>query len=314
MSLIGTDLKKAAKILFEGGLVAIPTETVYGLAANAFNETAVTSIFKVKNRPSFDPLITHISDFGKLETLAKNIPDKAITLTRKFWPGPLTVVLPKRDNISDLITSGLENAAFRVPNHPLTNSLLNLIDFPIVAPSANPFTYVSPTSAQHVADQLGNKVDYILDGGTCNVGLESTIVSFKDDTPKILRLGGLSPEDIELAIGKLDIQTHSSSKPEAPGMLTSHYSPGVELKIGNISTLIQENSNKKIGVISYKQAFPDYINIVLAPSGDLSEAAQNLFKSLRWMGNQQIDIILTELVPNQGLGKAINDRLNRAST
>lgn len=314
MSVIGTDVQKAAKILSEGGLVAIPTETVYGLAANAFNETAVTSIFKVKNRPSFDPLITHISNFDKLEYLAKNIPDKAISLTRKFWPGPLTIVLPKTNKISDLITSGLANAAFRVPNHPLTNSLLNSMDFPIVAPSANPFTYVSPTSAQHVADQLGNKVDYILDGGTCNVGLESTIVSFKDDTPKVLRLGGISPEDIEFIIGKIEIQTHSSSTPEAPGMLTSHYSPGVELKVGNISNLIQENSDKKIGIISYKEAFPNYINTVLTPSGDLSEAAQNLFKSLRWMGSQHVDIILAELAPNQGLGKAINDRLNRAST
>lgn len=129
MSVIGTDVQKAAKILSEGGLVAIPTETVYGLAANAFNETAVTSIFKVKNRPSFDPLITHISNFDKLEYLAKNIPDKAISLTRKFWPGPLTIVLPKTNKISDLITSGLANAAFRVPNHPLTNSLLNSMDF-----------------------------------------------------------------------------------------------------------------------------------------------------------------------------------------
>ena len=314
MSIIGTDVQKAAQILANGGLVAIPTETVYGLAANAYNSEAVTNIFIAKNRPSFDPLITHISNSDQLNILAKNIPAKATSLIQKFWPGPLTIILPKTDKVSDLITSGLENAAFRIPNHPITTSLLESIDFPLAAPSANPFTYVSPTTAQHVKDQLGNKVDYILDGGPCTIGLESTIISFKDDTPKILRLGGLSAENIEQIIGKIDIQTHSSSKPEAPGMLTSHYSPGMELRIGDIDKLIIENSEKKIGIISYKKPFPNYINSVLAPSGNLAEAAQNLFKSLRWMGNQQIEIILTEYVPNQGLGRAINDRLNRASS
>ncbi len=314
MGVIGTNIQKAAKILSEGGLVAIPTETVYGLAANAYNDEAVTNIFKAKNRPSFDPLITHISDINQLKELTENIPKKATALIYKFWPGPLTVVLPKSDKISDLITSGLDNAAFRIPNHPLTNALLESIDFPLVAPSANPFTFVSPTTAQHVKDQLGNKVDYILDGGPCAIGLESTIVSFKNNSPKILRLGGLSAEAIEQIIGKIDVQLHSSSKPEAPGMLTNHYSPGVELRIGNIDQLIKENSGKKVGIISYKKAFPNYINSVLAPSGNLSEAAQNLFKSLRWMGNQPIEIILTEYVPNQALGRAINDRLNRASS
>jgi len=314
MSVIGTDVQKAAQILAEGGLVAIPTETVYGLAANAYNNEAVTNIFKVKNRPSFDPLITHISDIEQLSSLVSGIPKKANLLIQKFWPGPLTLVLPKTNKISDLITSGLDNAAFRIPNHSITKALLDCVNFPLVAPSANPFTYVSPTTAQHVKDQLGNKVDYILDGGSCRIGLESTIISFKDQVPKILRLGGLNTEDIEQIIGKVEVQTHSSSKPEAPGMLTSHYSPGVDLTIGDIDKLIIENSGKKIGIISYKKAFPNYINSVLAPSGNLSEAAQNLFKSLRWMANQQVEIILTEYVPNQELGRAINDRLNRASS
>jgi len=314
MGEVGTDILKAAKILSEGGLVAIPTETVYGLAANAFNEHAVTKIFQVKNRPSFDPLITHISNFEQLSSLVTEIPEAVKKLANAFWPGPLTVVLPKSDKINDLISSGLNTAAFRVPNHPLTQSLLSKIDFPLVAPSANPFTYVSPTTAQHVVDQLGNKVDYILDGGTCQVGIESTIVSFKNSSPKILRLGGLSVEDIEKIIGKIDIQTHSSSKPEAPGMLTSHYSPGIQLLIGNIDQLIIENKGKKIGIISYKKSFPNYINSVLAPSGNLAEAAQNLFKSLRWMADQPIELILSEHVPNHGLGRAINDRLYRASS
>lgn len=314
MSTIGTDVQKAAKILSEGGLVAIPTETVYGLAANAFDEEAVTKIFQVKNRPSFDPLITHISNAAQLTKLASYIPKKAIDLTTKFWPGPLTIILPKTDKINDLITSGLDSAAFRIPDHSLTKTLLETINFPIVAPSANPFTYVSPTTAQHVEAQLGNKVDYILDGGLCSVGLESTIVSFKNDTPIILRLGGLNAEDIEQIIGNIDIQTHSSSNPEGPGMLISHYSPGIELIVGEIEELIKENNDKKIGIISFKKPFPDYINTVLAPSGNLTEAARNLFKSLRWMGNQQVEIILTECVPDHGLGRAINDRLKRASS
>ncbi|MCF6352890.1 MAG: threonylcarbamoyl-AMP synthase [Cyclobacteriaceae bacterium] len=314
MATIGLDIQKATDILVNGGLVAIPTETVYGLAANAFNEEAITSIFKAKNRPSFDPLITHIADASQLNPLVRHIPNKAIKLVKNFWPGPLTIILPKTAKISDLITSGLDSAAFRVPNHPLTNELLKQVNFPLVAPSANPFAYVSPTTAQHVADQLGDKVDYILDGGPCNIGLESTIISFTKTTPKILRLGGLSAENIEQIIGAVDIQTHSTSAPEAPGMLTSHYSPGKPLLIGDIEQMIAKNKKKKIGIISFKKAFPNYINSVLATNENLEEAAQNLFKSLRWMANQPVDIILTEFVPNHGLGRAINDRLTRASS
>ncbi len=314
MGKIGTDIRKAAKILSEGGLVAIPTETVYGLAANAFNGEAVTKIFEAKDRPFFDPLITHISDISYLKEYATDVPDMAFDLATKFWPGPLTIVLTKTNKISDVVTSGLESAAFRVPNHPIAKSLLESLDFPLVAPSANPFKYVSPTTAQHVEEQLGHKVDYILDGGPCSVGVESTIITLRHDTPIILRLGGVSAEDIEKVIGKVEVHKRSSSKPEAPGMLMSHYSPDVELKVGKIEILIDENSGKKIGIISFKKPFPNYINSVLAPSGNLSEAAQNLFKSLRWMDNQQVEVIITEHVPNHGLGRAINDRLNRASS
>lgn len=311
---IGTNIEKAVDIITNGGLVAIPTETVYGLASNAFNSEAVTAIFKAKNRPSFDPLISHVASIEQLETLVWDFPLKARQLANKFWPGPLTLVLPKTSKIDDLVTSGLPNAAFRIPQHPLTLSLLKKIKFPLAAPSANPFGYVSPTTAQHVADQLGSNVDYILDGGPCGVGVESTIVSFASYTPKILRLGGLSIEDIEHEIGTLEVQQHSSSKPQAPGMLTSHYSPGKKLVLGNIETLLKENHSKKTGVISFQKEFPDTINRVLSPAGSLSQAAQNLFKVLRWMANQPIEIIIAEPVPDIGLGKAINDRLKRAST
>ena len=314
MSKVGTSIEEAARILSEGGLVAIPTETVYGLAANAFNEEAITKIFEVKNRPAFDPLITHIANSSQLAPLVTDIPSNTRKLINQFWPGPLTVVLPKDNLLSDLITSGLPTAAFRVPNHPITQKLLSTVNFPLVAPSANPFTYVSPTTAQHVEDQLGEKVDYILDGGPCSVGLESTIVSFKNNATQILRLGGLSIEEIEQIIGKTDIQTHSSSQPEAPGMLTSHYSPGIPIYIGVIDKLLIEKSDKKIGIISYKKTYPNYINSVLAPTGNLPQAAQNLFKALRWMDDQKVEIILSEWVPNHGLGRAINDRLKRAAS
>ena len=314
MSKLGTNVREAAKILTEGGLVAIPTETVYGLAANAFNEAAITKVFQVKNRPSFDPLITQVANKNELNNLAKNIPPDAQKLMDVFWPGPLTIVLPKTERISDLITSGLPSAAFRVPNHPIALKLLRALDFPLVAPSANPFTYVSPTTAQHVEQQLGEKVDYILDGGPCQVGLESTIISFTGNLPKVLRLGGLSIEEIEKEIGSVSVQTHSSSRPEAPGMLINHYSPGIPLVIGEIDKLLKENKGKKVGIISYKKAFPDYINTVLAPSENMAEAAKNLFKALRWMDDQKVEIIVTEWVPNEGLGRAINDRLKRAAS
>lgn len=192
--------------------------------------------------------------------------------------------------------------------------LLRTLDFPLVAPSANPFTYVSPTTARHVEQQLGKKVDYILDGGPCHVGLESTIVSFASKFPKVLRLGGLSIEEIEENIGTVEVQTHSSSRPEAPGMLINHYSPGIPLVIGEIDHLLHENKGKKVGIISYKKAFPDYINSVLAPTENMAEAAKNLFKALRWMDDQKVEIILTEWVPDEGLGRAINDRLKRAAS
>lgn len=309
----GQDITKAASILRNGGLVAIPTETVYGLAANATNEVAIARVFEAKNRPSFDPLITHIGDTTDLAPLVTAIPDLARKLMATFWPGPLTLVLEKSEKISELISSGLSTAAFRVPRHPLLHQLLTSIDFPLVAPSANPFGYVSPTEAAHVNNQLGDKIDYILDGGPSKIGLESTILNISGEAPEVLRLGGLAVEKIEEVIGPIGKIKTSSSKPNAPGMLSSHYSPSVPVYLGHIDELISDFKDKKKGILSFSKNYPSFANFVLSENGDLIEAATRLFSGLRWFESQKVEVILTELVPEYGLGRAINDRLRRAS-
>ena len=313
MAKIGNDLSLAANILSQGGLVGIPTETVYGLAANAFDQQAILNVFEAKNRPAFDPLITHVGTLAQLEDLTLDIPSKAEALIDKFWPGPLTLVLKKSNRISNLISSGLDTAAFRMPRHPITRELLLSLEFPLVAPSANPFGYVSPTTAQHVMQQLGDQVDYTLDGGPCNIGIESTIISFDYPQPTILRLGGLGVEAIEQVIGPINVNTHSSSNPTAPGMLKSHYAPTIPIMVGDIDAMLKTEKNHKIGILSYHKKYPDYINFVLTETSDINEATMHFFAGLRWLDEQDIDKILTEYVPDIGLGKAINDRLSRAS-
>lgn len=313
MAEIGKDINKAKRLLEEGKLVAIPTETVYGLAGNAFNEDAVASIFSVKNRPSFDPLIVHVAGYGQALRLTKDVSELAEALAAKFWPGPLTLLLKRNKKIADLVTSGLETVGIRLPNQVLTRKLINSLDFPLVAPSANPFGYISPTSPQHVNDQLGDKIDYILDGGECQIGIESTIVGFENNQTTIHRLGGIAIDEIRKVAGDLVIKTHSSSNPMAPGMLESHYSPTKPIYVGDLIQLSKEHSDKKIGVLSFEKEFAGPINKVLAKDGDAKTAAKNLFGHLRWLDQQDIDIIIAESVPEVGLGLAINDRLKRAS-
>lgn len=264
MAIIGIDTDHAADVLSRGGIVGIPTETVYGLAAHAFNQQAVVKVYKAKNRPAFDPLITHVRDKEALAPLVKHIAKKAQQLMDNFWPGPLTLVLAKTDKISDLISSGLSTAAFRIPRHKLLHELLEKLDYPIVAPSANPFGYVSPTTANHVNQQLGDKIDYILDGGASRVGVESTIISFEADKPTILRLGGLSVEEIEAIVGEVNINISSSSQPSAPGMLITHYSPSKTVVLGNIDELIKKHQADKIGILSYHKKYQSYPNFVLS--------------------------------------------------
>lgn len=318
MAIIGNEVEKAKQALEQGDLVGIPTETVYGLAANAFNPEAVARIFDAKNRPSFDPLIVHVANKKAARELVLNMPADAIKLAKKFWPGPLTLLLPKKDIIPDLVTSGMANVAIRIPNHPLTLTLLSELRFPLVAPSANPFGYISPTTASHVNAQLGDVVKYILDGGPCTVGVESTIVGFPSEGPTIYRTGGISQEDIETEIGKVRVNKYSSSNPQAPGMLKSHYAPRTQVVLGEIETLLEKFKWKNVGILHFnashkKSADKQCVSLALSTRGDLSEAAQNLFSHLRALDAMDLDIIIAETVPDTGIGKAINDRLRRAA-
>ncbi|MCB0555852.1 MAG: threonylcarbamoyl-AMP synthase [Phaeodactylibacter sp.] len=314
--MIGSDIQYAISLLQQEQVVAIPTETVYGLAGNAFSPRAVSTIFAVKNRPTFDPLIVHTSRFERAEAFTTKIPDIAYRLADRFMPGPLTLLLPKAEIIPDIVTAGLPRVAIRVPSHPVAQELLGGLDFPLAAPSANPFGYISPTTAQHVEDQLGDKVPYILDGGSCQVGVESTIVGFEDGQPVVYRKGGLAVEDIEALIGKVVVRAFSSSDPQAPGMLKSHYAPRVPLVLGDLSTLQQQFKGQAIGVIAFRQPLPGVPleqQLVLSPSSNLAEAARNLFAGMRRLDGLPLDIIIAELLPEQGLGRAINDRLRRAA-
>lgn len=314
-SLITKDISKAVNLLKEGKVISIPTETVYGLAGNALDESVVLEIFQIKNRPSFDPLIVHLPFREAALKYATDIPVKAQMLMEAYWPGPLTLVLSKKSIIPDLVTSGMNTVALRVPAHPFTLELLQQLDFPLAAPSANPFGYISPTTAQHVKDQLGNKIELILDGGPCSVGIESTIIGFENDDCVIYRPGVITDADIRKITGDLKIPGQKK-KISAPGMLDSHYAPRIPMVLGNIDELVKIYSSKKTGILSFKTNYKNFDGPIriLSDSGDLREAAQNLFTSMRFLDNQPIDLILAEPVPYDGLGIAINDRLKRASS
>lgn len=315
MANIGQDILYARKILEKGELVAVPTETVYGLAANALNAKAVTKIFVTKNRPTFDPLIIHIASEAQLENFVTSVPDDAKKLIKHFWPGPLTLVLPRNKNIPDIVTAGLSTVGVRCPDHYLTQQLLAQINFPLAAPSANPFGYVSPTTAEHVNAQLGEQISYILDGGPCRVGIESTIIGFENNKPIIYRRGGIPEEAIERIVGPVQSKLHSSSNPAAPGQLESHYAPKINFLLGDIDALIDANKDKKIGLLRFKKIEGESFRheICLSAEGDMAEAAQNLFAALRKLDQMDVDIIIAEKVPDIGIGKAINDRLIRAA-
>ena len=315
MSQIGKDIEYAASLLSKGGLVAIPTETVYGLAANAYDPDAVARVFEAKRRPSFDPLIVHCHGLEEAKEFTTDWDERAQKLSTRFWPGPLTLLVQKNTKIPELVTSGMDRVAVRVPDHSLTLSLLKLLDFPLVAPSANPFGYISPTSAQHVEDQLGEQIDYILDGNECDVGVESTIVGFDNNQPVVYRLGGLDLAEIESEIGEVQRREFSSANPQAPGMLTSHYSPSKKIIVGDIRKLLAEFKDYSKAVLLYKdKAIDTEHKYVLTKTNNIREAAKNLFSTLRTMDQLDVDLILAEYAPEEGLGLAINDRLKRASS
>lgn len=314
---IGTNINLAKDLLLRGELVAIPTETVYGLAANALNEKAVLSIFEVKNRPFFDPLIIHLASIESVKLYADFEDERLLILAKHFWPGPLTLLLPKKNNIPYLITSGLDKVAVRIPNHAISLKLLESISFPLAAPSANPFGYVSPTEPNHVKKHFGNRLAYILDGGKCEVGIESSIVGIENDKICIYRLGGLSIETIEKIIGPVELKINQSSNPKTPGQLKNHYAPKKPLFVGDVEKLKQKHHLKKIDLIYFGQdeiKLDDYTNIYnLSETKDFKEAAVNLFKFLRLADDSDSEIIICSELPDVDLGRAINDRLKRAA-
>jgi len=310
-------IHKAAEIIRRGGLVAFPTETVYGLGADAFNPIAIARVFEVKNRPYFDPLIVHIGDQSEINKLVKEVPYNAERLIERFWPGPLTIVLFKKDNVPDIVTSGLQTVAVRMPKHEMTLKLIKFAGTPIVGPSANPFGYLSPTKAEHVREQLGDQIDFILDGGPCEVGVESTIISFAEEKPKLLRPGGIPLEEIEAIIGKVELDIKNHIKPIAPGMLPRHYAPRTPILLDWKEEIKKNLKDKKIGLLAFKEpnSLIPFSHIeILSKNGDLREAAANLFSAIRRLDNLGLDLIFAEPIPEVGLGRAIMDRLRRASS
>jgi L-threonylcarbamoyladenylate synthase len=317
----GTDpqaIATAAALLRAGEVVAFPTETVYGLGADALNERAVAQVFAIKNRPHFDPLIVHVPDQDAVALYATDIDERAVALMEHFWPGPLTLVLRKRSNIPDLVTSGLDTVAIRVPAHPVALALLRAAQVPIAAPSANPFGYVSPTTALHVQDLLGDAISLILDGGPCIVGVESTVCTLTKSQVVILRPGGVPTEAIEAVVGPVTFVSPTQADARSPGTLLSHYAPHVTLRLlAPGEPIPRPAEDTRLGLLLFK-SHPHVagyaVTEALSQNGNLTEAAANLFAVLRRLDAAGLDTVIVEPVPDQGLGRAIMDRLRRAAT
>lgn len=314
-TVMGKDVARACALLGEGEVVAIPTETVYGLAANAFNEQAVHKIFTIKGRPFSNPLIVHIAGFEQAQQFTEHIPEAAYKLMELFSPGPLTVVLPKNELIPEIVTAGLPDVAIRIPDHPLTIELLKTVSFPLAAPSANPFGYISPTSAAHVHKMLAGKIKYILDGGTCKAGIESTIVGFPNGMPTIYREGVITRAEIEKTIGRVEI--HRSHKSLAPGMLPGHYQPNTPVVLcDDVDCELAKHKGIDVGLITYNtysDLIPENNQILLCSGFDLIAAANRLYSAMHDMDERGCQLIIIKKLPDMGIGIAINDRLKRAS-
>ena len=317
MTIISKNISKAVELLTAEEIVGIPTETVYGLAGNIYSKKAIKAIFETKQRPFFNPLIVHIPSVDYLSQIIEYVPEKAKRLAEAFWPGPITLVLKKKDTIPDLITAGKDTVAVRVPNHPVALELLKQLPFPLAAPSANPFSSISPTTAEHVEAYFKDNIKMVLDGGACKSGIESTIIGFENNDPIIYRLGSTSIEAIEAVIGKIEIKNKKEVRPDAPGMLERHYAPKTKtILTDNIEHTINLNTDKRIGLLVFNSEFESEViktQIVLSKDGDMEEAASKLYDALLRLDKQQLDIIIAEEFPDHGLGKSINDRLERAT-
>jgi L-threonylcarbamoyladenylate synthase len=309
-----TSVSEAARLLKEGEVVAIPTETVYGLAGNAFEPKALAKIFAAKERPTFDPLIVHIADIAQLTDIAKDIPDSAYKLAEAYWPGPMTIILPKKDCIPDLCTSALPSVAVRFPSHPIAQAIIKESGLPLAAPSANLFKHVSPTTAEHVAAQLADRIAGIVDGGPCSVGVESSIISLVGE-PTVMRPGAITPEMFKAILGEVKIK-ESTSKPGqpmlAPGQCDTHYRPQVPLYYGEVPagyTLPEHTVRIAFGT----QAGPIPATVNLSATSDMVEATSKLYAYMHDLDDPKYNLILVDPIPNTGVGMALNDRLKRAS-
>lgn len=316
-------IKQAAALLEAGGLVGMPTETVYGLAANALNSKAVARIFGAKGRPAFNPLICHFHSLNQIPDYA-DVTEQARLIAHHFWPGPLTLILPKKPGcgISDLVTAGLDTLAVRVPSHKVAQDLLRAVNVPLAAPSANISGSLSPTTPAHVVESLGHKVDMVLAAGACTVGLESTVLDLSGGTPVILRPGAITAEDIEYIFGFEITYAHSEkgTAPKSPGMLLKHYAPDTPVRLNAIDlepgeALLAFGSDKFMGIKGGGAAkdLPESMRRNLSESGDLHEAAANLFSMLKNLDRPEHKTIAVMSIPEKGLGIAINDRLHRAA-
>ena len=322
------NIEKAAAALASGLLVAFPTETVYGLGADAFNPSALAKVFDAKKRPRFDPLIIHIAEHDALSRIAdtaslnKAAAEHLAVLSKSLWPGPLTLILPKRPEVPDLATSALPTVAVRFPSHPVAQKIIRLSTGAVAAPSANPFGFLSPTRAEHVKAQLGESVDFIIDGGKTTLGVESTVLDISHGTPRLLRPGGTSRETIEALIGPVEFSFGVSAGEAAegivaPGQLKSHYAPRTPLVLCRRGELASLPYTPGEGSLYFSQpesgnSGEATITRVLSETGNLTEAAANLFDMLHELDGLGLDLIRAEEAPFFGLGVAINDRLRRA--
>lgn len=325
------NIRYAVDVLRGGGLVAFPTETVYGLGADALDPVAVLKIFEAKHRPTFDPLILHAQDAERAFELCSEVPELARTLARRFWPGPLTLVLPKTARVPDVATSGLPTVAVRVPSHPVARALITGLGRPIAAPSANVFGYTSPTTARAVMDDLGERVDVVLDAGACPIGVESTVLRIEGRRARLLRPGGVTLEELRRLVDVETAPEPSGASPESPGQLESHYAPWTPLYFyeqgaaglaDGASRIAREalgsgRARPRIGAIVFgrhagsEEAYDAVENLSVA--GDAREAATRLFEVMRKLDKMNLDVLLAAAVPEEGIGAAINDRLRRAS-
>jgi len=301
----------ACELLKKGEVVAFPTETVYGLGADALNPYAVAKIFEIKKRPHFDPIIVHVADLDWVKRIVRDFPEEVRRITNRFWPGPLTVILEKNEKVPDIVTAGLPTVGIRMPSHPVARKLIDSFGGPIAAPSANPFGYISPTRASHVARLLKEKISLVIDGGEPSFGIESTVISVRDGKIYIYRFGALTLEELS-EFGEIIVVSGESKSRLSPGRLPYHYAPNRPLKIVESIKEIENPSSSFLAFMEPKDKVNAKYVRVLTKTGDLREAASNFFSFLIELDREDVEIIYAEKVPEKGLGRAIMERLKKA--